>query len=128
VIEQFLYKFSNKKIVDTKNRLVFNFPICITPQIECYSANGITPIKEIPAEIRVLYDALLVRKKIPKKSRFYYTTFHGAPIMGSTLLFDRQKSEKIENRHIVKSRGYKKENFDLRLFMNVLRFKTPDLL
>ena len=85
-------------------------------------------MKEIPAEIRVLYDALLVRKKIPKKSRFYYTTFHRAPITGSTLLFDRQKSEKIENRHIVKSRGYKKENFDLRLFMNVLRFKTPDLL
>jgi len=84
-------------------------------------------MKEIPAEIRVLYDALLVRKKIPKKSRFYYTTFHGAPITGSTLLFDRQKSEKIENRHIVKSRGYKKK-FDLRLFMNVLRFKTLDLL
>ena len=30
-------------------------------------------MKEIPAEIRVLYDALLVQKKIPEKSRFYYT-------------------------------------------------------
>jgi len=29
-------------------------------------------MKEIPAEIRVLYDALLVQKKIPEKSRFYY--------------------------------------------------------
>ena len=96
MIEQFLYNFSNKKIVDKKNRLFFNFPGCITPQIECYRAIGITPMKEIPAEIRVLYDALLVRKKIPKKSRFYYTTFHRAPITGSTLLFDRQKSEKIE--------------------------------
>jgi len=73
VIEQFLYNFSNKKIVDKKNRLFHTFPNCITPQIECYRAIGITPMKEIPAEIRVLYDALLVRKKIPKKSRFYYT-------------------------------------------------------
>jgi len=30
-------------------------------------------MKEIPAEIRALYDALLAQKKIPKKSRFYYT-------------------------------------------------------
>ena len=30
-------------------------------------------MKEIPAEIRVLYDALLVQEKIPEKSRFYYT-------------------------------------------------------
>lgn len=30
-------------------------------------------MKEIPAEIRVLYDALLVQKKIPERSRFYYT-------------------------------------------------------
>ena len=29
-------------------------------------------MKEIPAEIRVLYNALLVQKKTPKKSRFYY--------------------------------------------------------
>ncbi len=73
MIEQFLYNFSNKKIVDKKNRLFYTFPNCITPQSECYRVNGITPMKEIPAEIRVLYDALLVQKKIPKKSRFYYT-------------------------------------------------------
>jgi len=30
-------------------------------------------MKEIPAEIRVLYDALLVQKEISKKLRFYYT-------------------------------------------------------
>jgi len=30
------------------------------------------PMKETPAEIRVLYNALLVQKKIPEKSRFYY--------------------------------------------------------
>jgi len=30
-------------------------------------------MKEILAEIRVLYDALLVQKKIPEKLRFYYT-------------------------------------------------------
>ena len=29
-------------------------------------------MKEIPAEIRVFYDALLVQKKIPEKPRFYY--------------------------------------------------------
>jgi len=73
VIEQFLYNFSNKKIVDKKNRLFYSFPSCITPQIECYRVNSITPMKEIPAEIRVLYDALLAQKKIPEKSRFYYT-------------------------------------------------------
>ena len=30
-------------------------------------------MKEIPAEIRVLYDALLVQEKIPEKLRVYYT-------------------------------------------------------
>ena len=30
-------------------------------------------MKEISAEMRVLYDAQLVQKKIQKKSRFYYT-------------------------------------------------------
>jgi len=72
VIEQFLCNFPDKKSIANKNGLFYNFSSCITPQIECYRANGITPMKEIPAEIRVLYDALLVQKKIPEKSRFYY--------------------------------------------------------
>jgi len=72
VIEQFLCNFFNKKVVDFKNRLFIDFSICITPQIECYRVNCITPMKEISAKIRELYDALLVQKKIPEKSRFYY--------------------------------------------------------
>ena len=60
MIEQFLCNLPGKKSVDKKSRLFCDFPNCITP------------MKEIPAEIRVLYDALLVQKKIPEKSRFYY--------------------------------------------------------
>jgi len=71
VIEQFLRNFSNKKVVDYKNRLFCDFPNCITPQIGCCRVNWIIPMKETPAEIRVLYDALLVQKKIPEKWRFY---------------------------------------------------------
>ncbi len=73
MIEQFLCNLSDKKIGDKKNRRFYNLSSCITPQIECYRENCIIPMKEIPAEIRVLYDALLVQKKIPETARFYYT-------------------------------------------------------
>ena len=73
MIEQFLCNFPDKKIIDNKNGLFYDLSSCITPQIECYRESCIIPMKEIPAEIRVLYDALLVQEKIPEKSRFYYT-------------------------------------------------------
>ena len=73
MIEQFLCNLPDKKIVDKKNRLFYKLSNCITLQIECYRVSWIIPMKEIPAEIRVPYDALLVQKKIAKKSRFYYT-------------------------------------------------------
>ena len=72
VIEQFLCSLPDKKFIDKKNGLFHKFSNCITPQFECYRVNCITPMKEITAEIRVLYDVLLVQKKIPDKSRFYY--------------------------------------------------------
>lgn len=60
------------KIINKKNRLFFDFSNCITPQNECYPDNWIIPMKEISAEIRVLYDAMLVQNKTPEKIRFYY--------------------------------------------------------
>jgi len=52
---------------------IYNLPTYITLQIEYYyRVNCIIPIKEIPAEIRVLYGALMVQNKTPEKLRFYY--------------------------------------------------------
>ena len=62
MIEQFLRNLPDKKTVDKKNWLFFDFFSCITPQIEYYIENWVIPMKEIPAEIRVLYDALLIKK------------------------------------------------------------------
>ncbi len=42
------------------------------PQIECYVESWIIAMKESPAEIRVLYDALLAQNKTPQKLCFYY--------------------------------------------------------
>ena len=72
MIEQFLCNLPDKKTVDKKNRLFYAFSICITPQIECYRVNWIIPMKEIPAEIRVLYDALLIKKTATERYQFYY--------------------------------------------------------
>ena len=72
MIEQFLNNLPNNKIVNKKNRLSFDFSDCTTPQNECCTASWIIPTKETPAEIRVLYDALLVQNKTPEKLRSYY--------------------------------------------------------
>ena len=81
MIELFLCNISDKKIVNKKNRLFYNLSNCITLQIEHYRVNWIIPMKEIPAEIRVIYDALMVQNKTPEKLHFYYRKWlrHNSP-------------------------------------------------
>ena len=72
MIEQFLCNLCDKKSVAYKNRLFIDFSSCITPQIKYYIENWVIPMKEIPAEIRVLYDALLIKKMATERYHFYY--------------------------------------------------------
>ena len=81
---------------------------CITPQSECYAVGWIIPMREIPVEIRVVYDALLFQKEIPEKVRSYYKKWLRC-YLDFCQKYDPEKSDKGSISHFISKLKQKKQ-------------------